>query len=113
MRFVTTRGQAPPTSLEWALFDGLAPDGSLYVPESIDQWSAAEIAALPSRSLAQIGVRTLRPYTAGEIDEDALESLVADALSFPIPLLEVEPGVRMPFYCLLPRDLGPGERRSV
>ena len=41
MRFVTTRGEAPPTSLEWALFDGLAPDGSLYVPESIDRWTPA------------------------------------------------------------------------
>ena len=39
MRFVTTRGQAPATSLEWALFDGLAPDGGLYVPESIDPWT--------------------------------------------------------------------------
>jgi threonine synthase len=93
MRFVTTRGQAPPTSLEWALFDGLAPDGSLYVPEVIDCWSAEELAKLPSRSLFELGMRMLRPYTAGEIDEAALASIVGDALNFPIPLVEVQPGI--------------------
>jgi len=93
MRFVTTRGEAPPTSLEWALFDGLAPDGSLYVPETIDCWTPQELAELPSRSLTEIGVRVLRPYTSGEIDEAALVSIVGEALNFPIPLKEIEPGV--------------------
>jgi threonine synthase len=93
MRYVTTRGQAPATSLEWALFDGLAPDGSLYMPESIDAWSREELAALPSRSLAEIGMRALRPYTAGEISEAQLTSIVGDGLNFPIPLVPVEPGI--------------------
>jgi threonine synthase len=93
MRFVTTRGQAPATSLEWALFDGLAPDGSLYVPESIDCWRPDELAALSSRSLFDIGIRVLRPYTVGEIDEPTLTSIVGDALNFPIPLVQVEPGI--------------------
>jgi threonine synthase len=93
VRYVTTRGEAPATSLEWALFDGLAPDGSLYVPESIDQWTPTELAHLASRSLVEIGIRVLRPYTEGEISEPALVSLVADALNFPIPLVQVEPGI--------------------
>jgi threonine synthase len=93
MRFVTTGGQAPATSLEWALFDGLAPDGTLYVPESIDRWTPAELAALPSRSLDEIGVRVLHPYTTGEIADATLATIAGDALNFPIPLKEVEPGV--------------------
>ncbi len=95
VRYVTTRGQAPATTLEWALFDGLAPDGSLYVPESIDCWTPAEIDGLPSMPLDAIGVRVLRPYTAGEIPEPALAGLVADALNFPIPLTELEPGIHV------------------
>ncbi|MEP7304123.1 MAG: threonine synthase [Acidobacteriota bacterium] len=95
MKFVTTRGEAPPTSLEWALFDGLAPDGSLYVPESIDRWTAQELAALPSYSLAETGVRVLRPYTSDQIDEATLGSIVGEALNFPIPLKEIEPGVHV------------------
>jgi len=93
MRYVTTHGGAPATSLEWALFDGLAPDGSLYMPETVDRLTAEEIAGLPSRSLVEIGIRVLRPYTAEEISEAALESIVGEALNFPIPLVEVEPGV--------------------
>ncbi len=93
MRFITTKGRAPATSLEWALFDGLAPDGSLYMPESIDRWAPEELAALGSQSLVEIGIRALRSYTAEEIDEATLTSIVTDALNFPIPLVEVEPGV--------------------
>ena len=93
MRYVTTRGHAPATSLEWALFDGLAPDGSLYVPESIDRWSAAELDALPAMSLCEIGIRLLGPYVASEIGDETLATIVRDALNFPIPLREIEPGV--------------------
>jgi threonine synthase len=93
MRYVTTRGEAPATSLEWALFDGLAPDGSLYMPESIDRWSDEELAGLSSRSLVDIGMRVLRPYTAGEISDAQLAFIVGDGLNFSIPLVAVEPGV--------------------
>lgn len=93
MRFVTTGGQAPAASLTYAIFDGLAPDGSLYVPESIETWPPADIAALPSLTLTEIGARVLRPYLSEEIDEATLEGIVNGALNFPIPLVEVEPGV--------------------
>jgi len=59
MRFVSTRGQASAASLGTALFDGLAPDGGLYVPDSIEEWSADEIADLTSRSLPELGLRVL------------------------------------------------------
>ena len=44
MRFNTTRGQAPPVSFTDALFEGLAPDGGLYVPETIEPWTAEYVA---------------------------------------------------------------------
>ncbi len=93
MRFVTTRGQAPPVSFETALFDGLAPDGGLYVPETIEPWTADELSRLPRRTLTEIALRALRPFTRGEIDPATLEAVVVEALNFPIPLVEVEPNV--------------------
>jgi threonine synthase len=93
MRFVSTRGLAPAASLGTALFDGLAPDGGLYIPESIEQWSPEEIAALPAMSLAEIGVQVLRPFATRAIDARTLSAVVHDALDFPIPLVEVEPGI--------------------
>ena len=93
MRFVSTRGKAPAASLGTALFDGLAPDGGLYVPEIIEPWAADEIAALPSMSLAEIGVRVLQPFAARAIDARTLSAVVHDALDFEIPLIEIEPGI--------------------
>src|ERR1700716_1399111 len=92
MRFVTTR-QGPPVSFTTALNEGLAPDGGLYVPDTIEPWSDSEISRLPRRTLTEIGLRALRPFTRGEIDPATLEAVVVEALNFPIPLVEVEPGI--------------------
>ena len=92
MRFVTTRG-GPPVSFTTALYEGLAPDGGLYVPETIEPWTEREIAGLPRRTLTEIGLRALRPYARGDIDPATLEAVVVEALNFPIPLVEVEPGI--------------------
>ena len=93
MRFVTTRQQAPPVSFTEALYAGLAPDGGLYVPETIEPWTADDLARLPRRTLTEIGLRALRPFTRGEIDPATLEAVVVEALNFPIPLVDVEPGI--------------------
>jgi len=92
MRFVTTRG-GPPVSFTTALYEGLAPDGGLYVPETIEPWTEREVAGLPRRTLTEIGLRALRPFARGEIDPATLEAVVVEALNFPIPLVEVEPGI--------------------
>jgi threonine synthase len=92
MRFVTTRS-GPAASFTDALFAGLAPDGGLYVPEVIEQWTERELARLPERTLTEIALRALRPFTRGELDVATLEAVVVEALNFPIPLVELEPGV--------------------
>jgi threonine synthase len=71
----------------------LAPDGGLYVPERIEPWPEPELARLPSRSLTEVAYRTLRPYTRGELDATTFEAVIVEALNFPIPLVEVEPGI--------------------
>lgn len=93
MRFVTTRGGSPPVSFTAALFAGLAPDGGLYVPETIEPWTAGELSRLPRRALTEIALRALRPFTRGDLDPATLEAVVVEALNFPIPLVEVQPGV--------------------
>jgi threonine synthase len=92
VRFVSTRG-GPPVSFTTALFQGLAADGGLFVPEAIEPWRADEFARLPRRTLTEIALRALRPFVRGEIDAAVLEAVVVEALNFPIPLIEVEPGI--------------------
>jgi threonine synthase len=93
MRFVTTRGKAPPVSFKTAVFEGLAPDGGLYVPETIEPWSHAELSRLPRRTLTEIALRVLRPFTRGEVDATVFEAVIAAALDFEIPLVPVEPDI--------------------
>jgi threonine synthase len=101
MRFVTTRGlraareadRPASVSLKTAMLEGLAPDGGLYVPETIEPWRDAEIARLPERTLTEIAYRALRPYTRPELDATTFEAVVVEALNFRIPLVEVEPGI--------------------
>jgi threonine synthase len=95
MRYLTTRGGAPAVDFRTALFDGLAPDGGLYVPETIEPWSESELARLPRRTLTEIGLRVLRPFTRGELDAATLEAVVVEALNFEIPLIEIEPGIHV------------------
>jgi threonine synthase len=94
MDFVTTRG-GPAASFKSALFDGLAPDGGLYVPAAIEPWTADELARLPRRTLTEIALRALRPFARGDVDPATLEALLVEALNFPIPLVEIEPGVHV------------------
>ncbi len=97
MKFVTTRSardsQASGVSLRTAMLEGLAPDGGLYVPEAIEPWQPGELARLRNRTLTEIAYRALRPYTRPELDAATCEAVVVSALNFPIPLVEVEPGI--------------------
>jgi threonine synthase len=93
VRFLSTRGNAPPVSFTTALYDGLAPDGGLFVPEAIEPWTPSEIERLPRRTLTEIALRAMRPFVRGEIDVAVLEAVVVEALNFPIPLVEIDPGV--------------------
>jgi threonine synthase len=92
MRFLTTRGGAAVPFTE-ALFAGLAPDGGLYVPETIEPWSDNELNRLPRRTLTEIAWRTLRPFVRGELDPAVLEAVVVEALNFEIPIVEVMPDI--------------------
>jgi threonine synthase len=97
MHFVTTKSpsgsdETPPVSFSFALYEGLAPDGGLYVPETIPRWSAEDVAKLtspPGMPLAEVGARVLKPFV-DELDYASLRSIVDDALPFPIPLVEIE-----------------------
>jgi threonine synthase len=93
MQFVTTRGGSPPVSFTTALFAGIAPDGGLYVPERIEPWTPGELANLSRLTLTDIGLRALTPFTEGDLEPATLKAVVDEALNFPIPLVEVEPGL--------------------
>jgi threonine synthase len=83
MRFISTRGHASPVDFRDALFAGLAPDGGLYVPETLPP---ADFEDLRDATLVEIGVALLAPFVGEELPRAPLERLLRDALNFPVPL---------------------------
>ncbi|MDR6992193.1 threonine synthase [Luteimonas sp. 3794] len=82
MKFVSTRGHAPAVGIDDALVAGLAPDGGLYVPESIP---AVDLAT-PRATLADTALVTLAPWFEGSRIESQLHALCGHAFAFDAPL---------------------------
>jgi threonine synthase len=84
MKFASTRGNAPAVSLSDAIATGLAPDGGLYVPQSLPQVSADGVAG--DASLADVAALLLAPFFAGDPLAHELAAICAEAFTFPAPL---------------------------
>ena len=79
MHYISTRGQAPVLSFGEAMMTGLARDGGLYVPESVPQFSAADIAALAGLPYEEIAFRVMRPFMGDTFSDDEFRRLIANA----------------------------------
>ena len=95
-RYLSTRGDAAPTSFADALLRGIAPDGGLYMPQAWPTLPAD--AARPGRTYAEMAKEAISPFIddalpAGALDR-ALDRL-ARGFDHPAvtPLIELEPGL--------------------
>ena len=89
MDFVSTRGRTPPTPLREAVFRGLAPDGGLYMPRELPVLTPATMAGLAENSWPEVASVVAKALLSGALDPITVESLVADALNFPVPLVQL------------------------
>ena len=62
MRYVSTRGEAPPLGFMDVTLAGLARDGGLYLPAEWPHFSKAEIARLKDLSYGELAFRIMRPF---------------------------------------------------
>ena len=90
MQFISTRHSSPPVSFRTALFDGLAPDGGLYVPDGL---SAFAMRDLIGASLVELGASIAARFVGGDLPRAALDRLMASALDFPVPLVSLDDAV--------------------
>ena len=89
MRFRSLLGQSPAVSFREALFQGIAPDGSLYVPESFPVLTFQSPKALSTVGLPAVAARVLGQFI-DEIPPPDLLNLATQAFNFPIPLVKLE-----------------------
>lgn len=92
MKLVSTRGHGEAVDLRTAVFGGLAPDGGLYLPETVRPLDPGVLRDLRSRSLGDVGTRVARHLMEGEFTDEVIGELVEEALNFPIPLVPLDAG---------------------
>ena len=84
MKYISTRGQAPALGLSAAIAAGLAPDGGLYVPQTLPRFTPEDFAG--RESIADIAAHLLAPFFAGDALAAELPAICAEAFTFPAPL---------------------------
>lgn len=94
MKYYSTRDKShsTPFSLKDAAFAGLAPDGGLFIPESIPQIDMTEVERLADISYADMAIY-LAQTVFDDIPAEDMDRLVRDAYDFPIELNSIAEGL--------------------
>jgi threonine synthase len=79
VRYVSTRGEAPPLGFVEATLAGLARDGGLYVPEAWPRLGPAAIAGFAGRPYAEVAVDVIRPFVGDAIPDHELARMAREA----------------------------------
>src|SRR6202045_4744150 len=79
VRYVSTRGEAPPLGFGEALLAGLAHDGGLYVPEAWPRLEPDAIAGFAGRPYAEVAVEVMRPFVGDAIAGHDLARMAREA----------------------------------
>jgi len=79
LRYVSTRGEAPPLGFIDVTLAGLARDGGLYVPETWPRLSLETIASFAGRPYAEVAVEVIRPFVGDTISDADLSRLAREA----------------------------------
>lgn len=95
MKLFTTNNKNYKVGFREAVLQGLAPDGGLFMPESLPRFSPSFINSLSGLSFSELSFRLAREILAdellsGEIPERDLERIVYTALNFDAPLVQLD-----------------------
>jgi len=79
VRYVSTRGEAPPLGFVEATLAGLARDGGLYVPATWPRLEADAIARFAGRPYAEVAVEVIRPFVGDAVADQDLARMTREA----------------------------------
>lgn len=90
MKYYDIKNPARKVSLKEAVLKSISGDSGLYMPETIPALPASFFAALPGMQLQDIGIEVSKAVLGSDIPSVALKKIVCDALTFPIPLKQLD-----------------------
>ena len=89
MNYYSTNGKAPLADLQKAVVKGLAEDRGLYMPERIEKLPKAFFDDIQDMKFQDIAYNVASNFFGEDVDEDALQDIVYDTLSFDCPVVKV------------------------
>jgi len=89
VKYRSIKGESRDVSFRDALFRGIAPDGTLYVPEGIPPLPSSFLHNTSSLSFHDIGAEIVKRFV-DEIDEFHLRDILRRAWDFPVPLSQID-----------------------
>ncbi len=89
IKYYSTNQKAPKVTFQEALLKGLAPDGGLYMPEEIPQFTKEEIASFSNKQYHEIAFDVLSKFLDGAIPPEVLAEMTKTAYDFAVPLEKV------------------------
>jgi len=78
MKYISTRGQCQPHSFEEVVLTGLAPDGGLFIPETVPQLSREQILSWKNLNYADLAYEIIRLYVDGAVEDDVLKQMLTE-----------------------------------
>lgn len=91
MLYRPLKGNSPSVSLRDAILKGIAPDGSLYMPERLPWIPKAFFNNISGMTLPEIGYVVANMFFGADIPARQLKELTDRAVNFEIPFYETEP----------------------
>ncbi|MBC8197961.1 MAG: threonine synthase [Candidatus Marinimicrobia bacterium] len=88
MKYFSTNLISENASFKDALFNGLAPDGGLYMPVEIPELNNNLFNS--NMSYPELATEIIHPFVENEISKNTLINICESAFNFPIPLIQLD-----------------------
>ncbi len=93
MLYYSTNKIAPKVTLETAITRGIAPDGGLYMPDSLTVIPSAFFKNIDEMSLPEIAYIVASILFRDEMNAEEIKNIVFDSLNFDIPLVNIRDNI--------------------
>ena len=95
MQFYSTNKKSPLISLREAVLKGLAPDGGLFMPETIPRLPLDFFETLHTRALPDMAFEVAKHFVGQDIPDQDLRRIVEEAINFDAPLIKLSGNIEV------------------
>lgn len=95
MKFYSTNNRSLSMSFREAVLEGIAPDGGLFMPETIPVMPDSFFSALPEMNFSEVAFKVAKQFAGEDIPDADLKNITDDAFDFPVVLHRLTDNVQI------------------